>query len=76
MTNRMKSPDTILSIRISGLNVTLLTFQNLSVKISKTSYIDLLFKDKERIYFKKQIEKISPECFGMGMKLIISNESK
>lgn len=73
----MKSPDTILSIRIPGLNVTLLTFQNLSVKISKTSYIDLLFKDKERIYFKKQIvEKISPECFGMGMKLIISNESK
>lgn len=50
-----EKPYAILSIRIQGLNVTLLTFQNLSEKISKTSYTGLLFRGTERLYFLKQI---------------------
>lgn len=53
MISKVKSPDTILIIMISGLNVTLLTFQNLSVKISKISYIEFYGEDRKRMYFKK-----------------------
>lgn len=54
-----EKPYTILCIRIPGLNVTLWTFQNLSEKTSKTSYIGLLFRGGKRLNFKQQIvEKI------------------
>lgn len=58
MTNKIKSPDTILSMRIAGLNVTLSTFQEfISEKSLKLHTLIFYLEIKKGIFQKTKSRK-------------------